>query len=114
MGHRIKTRIFDNSAREALAKHETATNNAAKTAGQLEASRGLVPGSAAYARQHPTNVADGTEAVHTSTTSAPTTDLGLDLLKATPQEQVAANSLLQTALRILNARPPTPAAFVAT
>ena len=55
--------------------------------------RNPTPGSAAYARQHPTTTQDD----RIGDTSDP-----------------LATSMLENALRTLNARPPTPAAFVAT
>ncbi|KAF8637789.1 hypothetical protein AX14_010265 [Amanita brunnescens Koide BX004] len=88
MGHRVKARVFDNSAREALATRVTHAHKRSVHAPNSqprqsksplqsctlnECSRNPVPGSAAYARQHPadtnTTVADGIDITepHTST-----------------------------------------------
>ncbi|KAF8682077.1 hypothetical protein AX14_004417 [Amanita brunnescens Koide BX004] len=88
MGHRIKTRVFDNSAREALKK--------------LGGNTATPPGSASYAYGHP---------------AAPMTTVGPTHSRTGPDSTVSnftAITALQDALRILNDRPPTPAAFVAT
>ncbi|KAF8658886.1 hypothetical protein AX14_007701 [Amanita brunnescens Koide BX004] len=90
MGHRIKSRVFDNSVKEIP---KTAAGAAAENSLRPSTPRRAVPGSAAYAVEHPTNP------VITETTTVPTDDTAI---------------VLHDALRTLNARPPTPAAFVAT
>ena len=126
MGHRIKTRTFDNSTRAALANRtkkdpitqdasgkttktrasDNSTNSA--TVKNAPAPRCSVPGSATYAIEHPVNPITSFE---TLTTVGPA-DLH------TASDSVANNfatiSTLQDALRALSDRPPTPAAFVAT
>ena len=108
MGHRVKSRIFDNSVREAFRKGKHPADPITATAGGgasyisvkekttplvTTPVRNPVPGSAAYAQQHPAN---------TATPSG---------IQDNPLEVVAS---LQGALQTLNNRPPTPAAFVAT
>ena len=108
MGQRITARVFDNSTREALAlrdrlrgdsvkqpartTHTSANKLTDNGATATSSSRNPVPGSAAYARQHP---ADSS-------------------IPGSLQHDPLATSTLQDALRILTTRPPTPAAFVAT
>ncbi|KAF8700498.1 hypothetical protein AX14_000771 [Amanita brunnescens Koide BX004] len=119
MGHRIKARVFDNSAREAFA------------------SKASVPGSTSYVNEHPVNPATSpkTPAAPLSRTSPNVgsgnglrQDLPLlqDAVKTTP-EPTSGDSLaheqptpppniitvLRDSLRILSNCPPTPAAFVA-
>ena len=88
MGHRIKARAFDNSTRKVLAKRRQDPPAAADT-------RTLA--SALYAREQPTPGAGPSSG---STPHAH--DHSLDF------------PMLQDALHALNARPPTPATFVAT
>ncbi|KAF8724753.1 hypothetical protein AX14_008604 [Amanita brunnescens Koide BX004] len=99
LGCRIKSRHFDNSV-----KDSGATSSNKKPPPQSD--RNPVPGSAAYARQHPAN---------TSTTR--TTGDGR-LLTSSPSaasdSPLPTVAKLQDALLTLSARPATPAAFVAT
>ncbi|KAF8687856.1 hypothetical protein AX14_003635 [Amanita brunnescens Koide BX004] len=102
LGCRIKSRHFDNSVRDS--KSEEARTSRSKTrSSTTEASpvvpsshrTGSVPGSDAYAREHPVNPSDNSY----PPVAAPS---------------LGAIASLQDALRILNERPPTPAAFVAS
>ena len=129
MGHRVKARVFDNSTREATKGSATTT------------SRNPIPGSAAYARQHPASDGQGhnsnkvkpgasgnSKAYDQSAPPLPSTSLssasGSTSYSAEyPAPIVGSNDgnvlhsdlpVLQDALRALNVRPPTPAAFVAT
>ena len=99
LGHKIKSRAFDNSIREKVTSHKATRLDAsdAPATDPMSASNpptkrvGPIPGSASYAQDHPTDTAtSGDNGLHQ------------DL------------PVLQDALRALNARPPTPAAFVAT
>ena len=126
MGHQIKSRIFDNSSREFLAKRGPNAKRTLESAKDMVKSVGLssdvlfsskasvsipsahrrtVPGSVSYALEHPINTA-------TSPVASPPV--------APAPKAIDDNSLhqdlpvLQDALRTLNARPPTPATFVAT
>ena len=108
MGHRIKSRTFDNSAREALANRTAHDTHSAdptgvdppKTNPNPPPTRrfGPIPGSAAYAREHPVDNAPVTQATPPlpANSSLPTV------------------TKLQDALLTLSARPATPATFVAT
>ena len=118
LGHKIKSRVFDNSVKDAVKDIITSSNHATITSPTTAIAEGAtarnpVPGSAAYARQHPANTitrehpADKPIPRPSSAIEHPFIDdsgsgLGQDL------------PVLQDALRALNARPPTPAAFVAT
>ena len=82
MGHKIKSRAFDNSTKEATSKTTPA-----------------------YAVEHPTNPATALEDPLANTCNDDADD---DPTTAT------ATTILRDALRTLNTRPPTPAAFVAT
>ena len=146
MGHRIKTRAFDNSTREALAKRRQ--DPPALAANSL---RHPIPGTTAYACQHP---ADGVIPPNKATPSSVTDTRKhpVDAPNSTNEEGagIAHDSLrapvpgsaayarehpaddaqdttsnaysdalgivtgLRDALRTLTSRPPTPAAFVAT
>ena len=150
MGHRIKSRVFDNSVREALGKEKHPANSTTTTGNGAAATNPLrnpIPGSAAYARQHPAdtvttedNTATSRDAKVTSPSKAipgsaayarehPVNALNIadETLVATPifegdtgtafgstANNLATITTLQDALRVLNDRPPTPAAFVAT
>ena len=102
MGHRIKSRVFDNSVREALGQKKHPTDSITTIcdgATAINSLRNPVPGSAAYACQHPADpvTTEDSMAVATPTLLPP-----------------SSSSVLHDALRTLNTRPPTPAAFVAT
>ncbi|KAF8697732.1 hypothetical protein AX14_001263 [Amanita brunnescens Koide BX004] len=65
MGHRIKARVFDNSTREALASRAERPAGTTRTytdklignsAAATDPLRNPIPGSAAYARQHPADI----------------------------------------------------------
>ena len=92
LGSRIKSRRFDNSAKD---NANSDNSNSTNTATTRRSRPGPVPGSASYAQEHPTI---------TATLTTPT-------VQDNPLEAVAS---LQGALQILNTRPSTPAAFVAT
>ncbi|KAF8671390.1 hypothetical protein AX14_005693 [Amanita brunnescens Koide BX004] len=92
MGHKVKSRAFDNSTKASRDVEETSpSTNPNKVKAAPARRSGLIPGSASYAREHPAD-------------AAPPTQKNNDSLA----------TVLQDALRTLNARPPTPAAFVAT
>ena len=127
LGHRIKSRIFDNSIREALGKGKHPTNVVTTTGDDAAATRSLrnpTPGSTAYARQHPadTITTEVSAACASEHRADPTTSprVSTPTMPRTSPNDNGDNSLhqdlpvLQDALRALNARPPTPAAFVAT
>ena len=112
MGHKVKSRAFDNSTKASrdveitppskaipgstayAREHPVDAPNANDKliAPDNDNDNNAYPGSASYAREHPTNT--------TMTVDVPS--LHQDL------------PVLQNALRALNARPPTPASFVAT
>ncbi|KAF8664351.1 hypothetical protein AX14_006740 [Amanita brunnescens Koide BX004] len=112
MGHRVKARVFDNSTREALV---TRTTHAAKdNRPHIESAKprtarrtAPAPGSAAHAREHsddePIPVVAGTAGGVVAPSPSPV-----------PDSSVSTMARLQDALLTLNARPATPAAFVAT
>ena len=143
LGHKIRSRVFDNSTREALTKCsqtprrtelgstsypiEHPVNPATKNIPSTRRS-GPVPGSTSYARDHPTGTRDHLTATTTTgdNASAPTSATvpaaryaGIGAPSEQPREDDGNNlhqglPALQDALRALGARPPTPAAFVAT
>ena len=102
LGNRIKSRQFDNSLKDnkmtgtVSVPEQTSRPEMSPPPAPAPRSR-PVPGSTAYAREHPTNV-------------IPPEDTS-DSVSSTPP---AAMSILHDALLTLNTRPPTPAAFVAT
>ncbi|KAF8686812.1 hypothetical protein AX14_003801 [Amanita brunnescens Koide BX004] len=103
MGCRIKSRIFDNSIRNALKGRAIPTptqrDGAIPDPSPPPVRRsGPVPGSAAYAREHPIGNAPTTQA-------PPSTP---------PDSSLPTVTKLQDVLLTLSARPATPAAFVAT
>ncbi|KAF8667172.1 hypothetical protein AX14_006394 [Amanita brunnescens Koide BX004] len=110
LGERIKARHFDNSTRD-KAFNDTAIRgrlmdsalSIAPLAMPSTRRHGPIPGSTSYAREHPTDTAVSTGDI-TNAAVAPPAALG----------DPSATSMLQNALRVLNTRPPTPAAFVAT
>ena len=114
MGHKIKTRAFDNSTRPAPGSGASVGIRTPPPRPKPVTHRtGPIPGSAAYAHEHPADAPDSFASnKQTRTPSSPRR-------KPTPNAD-GVNSLhqdlpvLQDALRALNARPPTPAAFVAT
>ena len=156
LGHKIKSRRFDNSIRES----SKASNTPASSASSRRT--GPIPGSASYAREHPVNAMTAVEEPRLSSASTPAplyarehpadapaspkpllrcadslvknSDSGaaqaiVNISDTVPAATPALNDIthpgddinptataiiLQDALRILNTRPPTPAAFVAT
>ncbi|KAF8695182.1 hypothetical protein AX14_001879 [Amanita brunnescens Koide BX004] len=108
MGHRIKSRTFDNSLRN---KAEMERAPAPPRTLPAPAPRRTVPGSASYAFEHPANPAtfptiSAAPAHRTSPDTGSRTNTDVDPL--------AAISALQDSLRELNNRPPTPVGFVAS
>ena len=108
LGHKIKSRRFDNSIRESLKGDAVKVKREPEGGAPKPAPRRAVPGSASYAAEHPVNLTSP------ATSTAP-------LPKTSPNDNNGNNNslhqdlpVLQDALRALNARPPTPAAFVAT
>ena len=132
MGHRIKSRTFDNSLRNKLVgqkKHPEISTTTPPRALPPSAPLRTVPGSASYALEHPVNPATPSTP---STAPAPRTTSNIgdsnNLHQATiepnpperddggydgpaPLEVIAA---LQESLQILNGRPPTPVLFIAS
>ncbi|KAF8685299.1 hypothetical protein AX14_004050 [Amanita brunnescens Koide BX004] len=131
LGHKIKSRIFDNSAKD---EKPTTPSYASPPL----APRRTVPGSTSYALEHPVNPTANTEFVSPLSTQNGSLEIvtspqdALHTLNASPcghpvagpthsrtgsnsaVNDFAAITALQDALRVLNDRPPTPAAFVAT
>ena len=121
MGHRVKMRAFDNSTKDA---NRVSPTSKAKMGASSTRRSGPIPGSAAYARNHPIN--NTSPALPPASASGPThphkppspgeADVpqrsGLATLQA--DAPPAAMSVLRDALLTLSTRPPTPAAFVAT
>ncbi|KAF8694109.1 hypothetical protein AX14_002174, partial [Amanita brunnescens Koide BX004] len=115
MGHKVKSRVFDNSTRASFeatppTKVESKASNYNKTGPSTSppsVPHRSVPGSASYAIEHPVNPATSPK---TSTAPLPRTSPNADGGNSLHQDL----PVLQDALRALNARPPTPAAFVAT
>ncbi|KAF8662787.1 hypothetical protein AX14_007000 [Amanita brunnescens Koide BX004] len=119
LGNKIKSRQFDNSARAKVMASRQDTSNSTKKGNRNEAKNPApcafpssthcrtVPGSASYAAAHPLNPATSPKA---STTPVPRTSSTMDSGNNLHQDL----PMLQDALRALNVRPPTPAAFVAT
>ena len=129
MGHRIKSRVFDNSVREALGKEKHPADSTTTTGNGAAAKNSLwnpIPGSAAYARQHPadtvatednTATAPGSASYAYEHPAAPMATVGPAHSRTASGSTVndfVTITALQDALRVLNDRPPTPAAFVAT
>ena len=111
MGHKVKSRTFDNSTKENhnSVKDKAALRDSPKTA--AVDSRHAVPGSIAYAREHPVDTVNN--ARETARTA------GDERLVASSPSPASNSSLstvarLQDVLLTLSARPATPAAFVAT
>ena len=110
MGHKVKSRVFDNSTK--------ASHGAAKgTAGGAPCPAALsqirrnnpIPGSAAYALEHPS----GDTLLMTQTLPSALKEASLERPPAEADGEDT-TLLLRNALQTLNARPPTPATFVAT
>ena len=104
LGHKIKSRSFDNSVRERLAPQKTTRSDAVETTGN-DVSNNLVKRKAAPP-------AATTTAQNPMTLTTPMTSTSPNLGDGNSLQQDL--PVLQDALRVLNARPPTPAAFVAT
>ena len=104
MGHRIKARVFDNSTREALASRDKARGDLVKELATIPPPP--APGSS-LSTAHPLNPATSPTS---STPPVPKTSTNMGGGYSLHQDL----PMLQDALRALNARPPTPAAFVAT
>lgn len=136
LGHKIKSRHFDNSTR-AVAPDPNALNSpkvvppGVLREDKLSAQHtGPVPGSAAYAHEHPANAAttdDNVAArmIRQGSATTATALSGIPLDAATPLRDLPDKgvpvatpldfiSTLQDTLRSLNDRPSTPVAFVAT
>ncbi|KAF8701603.1 hypothetical protein AX14_000377 [Amanita brunnescens Koide BX004] len=148
LGHRIKSRLFDNSTktiissmREQSIKSRTFDNSSKVkdrcspqndsrvpddsvrdlTNTTVTRRSGPVPGSVAYAHEHPTNTTIP-EPNDKTTVTAPVTMPPVSTPEPTypcttptfVETDPTAIFALQDALRVLNDRPPTPAAFVAT
>ncbi|KAF8702135.1 hypothetical protein AX14_014498 [Amanita brunnescens Koide BX004] len=124
LGHRIKARTFDNSAKQSdsLAQGKVMDNTPSTRRA------GPIPGSAAYAREHPVGDAQSRSSelqppprLASSSVRAQTPTA--DTAQASPVSRTAGTALdgnsleivteLQNALRTLAGRPPTPAVFVA-
>ena len=135
MGHRIKSRTFDNSVREAFAaraksvKDDLAREALATRAESVKDNvkdiaitrrSGPVPGSASYAQEHPTNTAAARTAASHVDRSETTGDISTvppplpSTLAPAPNSPLSTMARLQDALLTLSVRPATPAAFVAT
>ena len=119
MGLKITSRTFDNSTHPLRPAHMSdPASHAPKPALPLSSTsstsspRRDVPGSAAYAREHPADSPNDAVDTHTASASSHLNEPqnAAPPAKADPDDIVA----LQNALRVLNDRPPTPAAFVAT
>ncbi|KAF8678537.1 hypothetical protein AX14_004694, partial [Amanita brunnescens Koide BX004] len=135
LGCRIKSRLFDNSVKDnhphiesATARelpNETTSSVSRDRKKQFEVNKNPVPGSAAYARQHPAedvpssdtysreHPADATVSPKPPREHATGTTTLNNNAVADDGSSLGAISALQDALRTLNARPPTPAAFPA-
>ena len=119
LGSRIKSRHFDNSVKD---NQSPRTGRTTKTK-PLETNKNPVPGSAAYALQHPVDTPSLNEMTpHIGKTAGsaactrehPVNPSSNAVAPVTALDDSLATSMLQDALRTLNTRPPTPAAFVAT
>ena len=126
LGHRIKSRTVDNSIKdkEPLKTGSGKTLRDGAPHEDIPSTRrvGPIPGSVLYAQEHPTGTATTVKnessekkpdlAFDTTQTSfMPRTD---DAVLGTHSDSLSIVTKLQNALRTLAARPPTPAAFVAT
>ncbi|KAF8692809.1 hypothetical protein AX14_002385 [Amanita brunnescens Koide BX004] len=113
MGYKVKSRAFDNSAKtgalgpaDVTKRNKPARPMPSNNKSPPQSGRNPVPGSAAYARQHPANTSTaGTTGDGRLLTSSPSAASGSHLPTV---------AKLQDALLTLSARPATPAAFVAT
>ena len=103
LGCRIKSRRFDNSVKDVAAVDSCparaldSVSRASESDSPTTKKTSPIPGSALYAQEHPTNTA---------------TSIGLNTVVA--DEPLGSVQRLQGALHTLAARPPMPAAFVAT
>ena len=120
MGLKIISRAFDNSTHP-LHRHDL-TSGAAPPRHDVPIPRSkVIPGSAAYAREHPVGVtaAPGPASYaieHSVNSTSPKTSTS-PAPRTSPNKDSSLHQdlpMLQDALHALNARPPTPAAFVAT
>ena len=117
MGHKVKSRTFDNSTKEISAGAVDAATTSRNDPEPARKTADSIPGSASYARKHPADAAPPTQensdslvtvehsvnlTMPGSMTTAPNMDAPSDVILT-----------LQDSLRELNERPPTPAAFVA-
>ncbi|KAF8676377.1 hypothetical protein AX14_004947 [Amanita brunnescens Koide BX004] len=116
MGHKIKSRVFDNSTKETASKasHSTPLRH------DIPIPRSkVIPGSAAYAREHPVGAPSYAQEHPTGTTTSNGQGTG-DERPATSHPSPAPDGSLSTVARLqdvlltLSARPATPATFVAT
>ena len=97
LGFKIKSRTFDNSAKDKEHKHPAHVASIA----DMPKPSGPIPGSVAYACEHPTD----TSAPPPAHLTGPNTHVRV------PLDVISA---LQNSLRELNERPPTPVGFVAS
>ena len=114
MGHRIISRTFDNSAKETATRVQQ--QNATKPKEEALSSRRDVPipGSAAYAREHPVDRPNNTALFPANATQALPAPFFASTTSSARSDALGIVTGLQNALRTLINRPPTPAAFVAT
>ena len=104
LGHKIKSRRFDNSTRDGRPSQEKS----------LVRRTGPVPGSALYAQEHPADTAS-IGATSKNDASAEAFDSFVDnSCSPVAGPSLSAIASLQDALRVLNEQPPTLAAFVAS
>ncbi|KAF8669016.1 hypothetical protein AX14_006094, partial [Amanita brunnescens Koide BX004] len=121
LGERIKARQFDNSVRDKAIRdnaiRDTCDNSSSLKTDSAVRRAGHVPGSAPYAREHPAD-APAPASPKPLTPPPPALNVTPTLDNITrpgdDTNPTATAIILQDALRILNTRPPTPAAFVAT
>ena len=135
LGNKIKSRQFDNSTRKkakesravyaqehpadvALARPSSVERTLSKDSRPTQRA-GPIPGSAAYEREHPANAVspdddNNAHAQEHPTGTATFGDNAITPVIAQDDDPLGVMNALQDALRALNTRPPTPAAFVAT
>ena len=122
MGHKIKSRSFDNSTKAQAAAVTRPDHTLGSTSTPVTRRVGPIPGSVSYAQEYPTGAVTSGATGSASyacpalpaiplTTNTKPEPLHQSPMPPAPLDVIAA---LQDTLRVLNERPPTPVAFVAT
>ena len=124
LGHKIKSRRFDKSTRDSRpgqGPSKTAVDATPPCRSDLPREdqplvrrTGPVPGSALYAQEHPADTVSISTIFKNDAPAEAFDSVVGDSCSPAADPSLSAIASLQDALRILNERPPTPAAFVAS